>query len=197
MGGADKGLLEAGGKPILARVVERLNPQVGDLVINANGDPRRFAAFGLPVVADAIADFAGPLAGILAGLEWSATHVARAVYMVSVPSDTPFLPPDLVARLLEAVRHRPRAIAVAGSGGVLHHVIGLWPLCAAGDLERALREGVRKVQAFTQAFGRVPVEFPFVEVRGRRIDPFLNANTPEELEEVRALLAQIGEPPAP
>jgi molybdopterin-guanine dinucleotide biosynthesis protein A len=206
--GGDKGLLDLAGKPMLAHVIERLRPQVGRMVINANGDPARFAPFGLPVVADTIEGFVGPLAGVLAGMRWSAANSPEATHVASVSADAPFLPRDLVERLAEAVMgsdpsHRSagsirgaeregsdpaRSIALASSSGELHPVIGLWPVALADDLEAALRAGVRKVLAWTDRHGTVPVEFPFIEMKGRRIDPFFNANTPEELEEARALL---------
>lgn len=212
--GGDKGLLDLGGRPMLARVIERLAPQVGRMVINANGDPARFAPFGLPVIADTIGDFAGPLAGVLAGLRWSAANAPEATHVASVSTDAPFLPEDLVARLLaalDAARHpslsaphpslsaphpnplpaggeRECNIALAASGGELHPVIGLWPVALADDLEAALRSGTRKVLAWTDRHGTLPVEFPFLEVNGRLVDPFFNANTPEELDEARGLL---------
>src|SRR5262245_16339812 len=144
MGGGDKCLRPLAGKPMLAHVIDRLRPQVGALVLNANGDPARFAPYGLPVVADPIEGFAGPLAGVLAGLQWSAAHLPKARWIASVSTDAPFLPADLVPRFLAAVEGRPETIALAASGGALHPVIGLWPAALAGDLEGALRQGVRK-----------------------------------------------------
>ncbi len=187
MGGGDKGLLDVGGQPMLAHVLERLRPQVGPIAINANGDPARFQAFALPVVPDTVDGFVGPLAGVLAGMRWAATTTA-ATHLVTVSADAPLLPADLVARLAAATADRPSAIAIAQSDGELHPVIGLWPVALADDLEAALREGVRKVLRWTDRHGTVPVPFAFVAVKGRVIDPFFNANTPEELEEVRRLL---------
>lgn len=191
MGGGDKGLLALGEKPMLAHVLERLGPQVGRIVLNANGDPARFAAFGLPVVADPIDGFVGPLAGVLAGLRWSAANAPDATHVASVSADAPFLPLDLVARLASAVRDRPTAIAVARSDGELHPVIGLWPVALADDLETALRDGVRKVLAWTDRHGTVPVDFEMLSAGGRAIDPFFNANTPEELAEAAGILAEL------
>ena len=189
MGGGDKGLLELAGKPMLAHVIERLGHQVGRMVINANGDPARFARFGLPVVADSVPDFAGPLAGVLAGMEWSRANAPDARWVATAAGDAPLLPADLVARCIEALRDRPGAIALAQSAGALHPVIGLWPVALAGDLEAHLRAGVRKVLAWTDRHGTVPVPFPFVRAGDKDIDPFFNANTPQELDELRALMA--------
>lgn len=190
MGGGDKCLRPLAGRPMLAHVAERLAPQCTTLIINANGDPARFAAFGLPVVADTIEGFVGPLAGILAGMRWAALNAPQATHLCSASSDAPFVPRDLVARCAEALRERPTAIAVAQSHGELHPVIGLWPVALADDLEAALKEGVRKVLRWTDRHGTVPVPFEPVTLGGQAIDPFFNANTPEELDEARALLGE-------
>lgn len=192
MGGGDKGLLEVAGRPMLAHVIDRLAPQVGQIALNANGDPARFAQFGLPVVADTIDGFVGPLAGVLAGMRWAAAHTPGARWIASVSADAPLLPRDVVARLADAVDSRGNAIAVAKSGGELHPVIGLWPIVLADDLDAALRSGLRKVLHWTDRHGTVPVEFPFIELAGRSIDPFFNANTPDELDEAGRLLAVSG-----
>jgi molybdopterin-guanine dinucleotide biosynthesis protein A len=188
-GRGDKGLLDIAGKPMLGHVIERLSPQVGAMVINANGDPERFAAFRLPVVADTIEGFAGPLAGILAGLRWSQANAPEATHVVSVSTDAPFLPGDLVAKLQTALANAPGAIALARSEGTLHPVIGLWPVALADDLEEALRAGTRKVLAWTDRHGTVPVDFPLIRLKDRVVDPFFNANTPDELAQARELLA--------
>lgn len=188
-GSGDKGLLDLGGKPMLAHVVARLAPQVGRMMINANGDPARFASFELPVVADTVGGFAGPLAGVLAAMRWTAREVPAAKFIVTVSTDAPFLPHDLVAQLLAAEATEPGGIALAASGGELHPVIGLWPVALADDLEAALDQGVRKVLAWTDRHGTIPVDFPFQRVGATCIDPFFNANTPEELAEARRLLA--------
>jgi molybdenum cofactor guanylyltransferase len=196
MGGGDKALRDLGGQPMLARVIERLRPQVGAMVINANGDPARFAAFGLPVVADTVGGFVGPLAGVLAGMKWAKLTHPTTHWIVTVSSDAPFLPENLVAmlvaKLTASVSSQPQAIAIAQSGGEVHPVIGLWPVALASDLEQALHDGVRKVLAWTDRHGTVPVDFPFLNVAGRAIDPFFNANNPEELEEARRLMALTG-----
>jgi molybdopterin-guanine dinucleotide biosynthesis protein A len=194
MGGGDKGLLDLAGKPMLARVLECLVPQVGRVVINANGPPDRFAAFGLPVVPDAIAGFAGPLAGVLAGMRWSAAEAPAARWIATASSDAPFIPADLVARLHAAVAGLPGAIAIARSNGELHPVIGLWPIAHADDLERQLGQGVRKVLHWTDRHGTVPADFPNVAVGRERVDPFFNANTPDELAEARRLITAARPP---
>jgi molybdopterin-guanine dinucleotide biosynthesis protein A len=188
-GRGDKGLLELSGKPMLGHVIERLAPQAGRLVINANGDPARFTAFDLPVAADTVEGYAGPLAGILAGLRWSLANAPEATHVVSVSTDAPFLPADLVTNLQAALANAAGSIALAQSGGELHPVIGLWPVALADDLEEALQSGTRKVLAWTDRHGTVPVEFPFTQLKGRTVDPFFNANTPEELAQARDLLA--------
>lgn len=190
MGGGDKGLLQLAGKPMLRHVIESLAPQVGRLVINANGDPARFAAFNLPVVADPIAGYAGPLAGVLAGMRWSAATAPQATHIATVSTDAPFLPCDLVHRLAAAVAQAPRTIAIARSAGELHPVIGLWPVILADDLEAELKAGTRKVLRWTDRHGTVVVDFPFTIIGGRQVDPFFNANTREELDEANALLGE-------
>jgi molybdopterin-guanine dinucleotide biosynthesis protein A len=190
MGGGDKGLLELAGRPMLDHVICRLGAQVGAIVINANGDASRFAAFGLPVVPDTIGGFVGPLAGVLAGMRWSAAHAPDARWIVTAAGDAPLLPGDLVARLMAAVEDRPGSIALAQSHGELHPVIGLWPVALADDLEAQLRAGVRKVLHWTDRHGTVPVPFAPARVCGIDIDPFFNANTPQELDQLRAMLAK-------
>jgi len=190
MGGGDKGLLELAGKTMLGHVIDRLSPQVGRMAINANSDPQRFAPFGLPVVADTITGFAGPLAGVLAGMRWSAAHTPAARWIVTAAGDAPMLPSDLVSRLAAAVERRSNAIALARSAGEMHPVIGLWPLAFADDLEEQLGSGIRKVLHWTDRHGTVAVDFPMVRLGGLEIDPFFNANTPQELDALRAMLAK-------
>lgn len=192
MGGGDKGLAPLGGATMLDRVIARVAPQVGALVLNANGDPARFARFGLPVIPDPVQGFVGPLAGVLAGLRWAAGHAPRASHVLSVSSDAPFLPLDLAARLASGLANDAPGIAMARSGGELHPVIGLWPVILADDLEQALRDGVRKVLAWTDRHGTLPVDFAMLDVAGEAVDPFFNANTPAELDEARRLLARLG-----
>jgi molybdenum cofactor guanylyltransferase len=190
MGGGDKGLLELAGRPMLGHVICRLKPQVSAMVINANGDPGRFAPLGLPVVPDTIGGFVGPLAGVLAGMRWSAANAPDARWIVTAAGDAPLLPSDLVARLMHAVESRPGAIALAQSHGELHPVIGLWPVALAEDLEDQLGAGVRKVLHWTDRHGTVAVPFQPARVCGLDIDPFFNANTPQELDQLRAMLAK-------
>lgn len=185
MGGGDKCLRMLGDRTILEHVIARARPQVGCLLLNANGDPARFARFGLPVAADALPGFAGPLAGVLTGLEWAQAHRPGTGWVATLPTDGPFLPHDLVARLMAAVAGDAADLACAASAGRAHPVIGLWPVRLAADLRRAMvEEGVRKVDIWTARHRLATVEFP---VRG--IDPFFNANRPEDLAEAERLLA--------
>ena len=181
MGGGDKGELVLGGKSILAYVIERLRPQVEALAINANGDPRRFGRYGLSVVADSIGGTPGPLAGVLAGLDWAAA--SGFSHIVTAPTDTPFLPRDLVARLKSAAVAQGAPLAAAASGGRAHPVIGLWPCRFADDLRGALAQGLRKVDAWTGRHGVAVAEF-----EPEPQDPFFNVNRPEDLQEAEALL---------
>lgn len=184
MGGGDKALLALGGRPMLAHVIERLRPQVSALVLNANGDPARFAQFGLPVIADPVPDYPGPLAGVLAGLEKAAQ--TGAVRIVTAAADTPFLPPDLVARL-EAAASPDDAIALAATASGLHPTFGLWPVSLRSALARDLAAGMRKVGAWAESKGARRATFedtPF--------DPFFNINTPDDLARAEQLLAGEG-----
>lgn len=192
MGGGDKALLDLGVKPMLSHVIERFQPQVCALALNANGDPARFDAFGLPVVADTIGGFVGPLAGVLAGMRWAAANAPAARWVASVSGDAPFLPLDLVARLAAATAGKGNAIAIAESGDEVHPVIGLWPVGLADDLDAALRSGLRKVLHWTDKHGTVPVRFEAIDAGGEPVDPFFNANTPEEMCEARRLMARMG-----
>jgi molybdopterin-guanine dinucleotide biosynthesis protein A len=184
MGGGDKALRLLGGVPLLDRVIERLRPQVDTLVLNANGDPARFAKFGLPVIPDSVPDFAGPLAGVLAGLDWTAAYRSDCPFVVSVATDTPFLPADLVVRLIEALGDARGDLACAASGGRTHPVFGLWPVRLREDLRRAvIEEGIRKVDRWTARHFLVTA--PFAD---RPLDPFFNANKPEDFEAAEVLL---------
>ena len=187
MGGGDKCLRLLGGKPILAHIIERLKGQVFDILINANGDASRFASFGLPVVPDSVAGFAGPLAGIHAGLEWVKANRPDSRYGVTVATDTPFLPLDLVQRFLAEQGHRPSLLVARSEAGV-HPVVGLWPVALAGEIERSLKQGLRKVGDWTEQHGAVEVSFPPVEIGGRPIDPFFNINRPGDLAEAETLV---------
>lgn len=191
MGGGDKGLLNFAGSSMLAHVIARLTPQVRRVILNANGDPERFQGFGLPVVPDSRADFPGPLAGVLAGMRWAIAHEPRARYVATVSSDAPFLPMNLVARLADAVWIEGAAIALAQSDGVLHPVIGLWSVTLADALEAALSAGERGVGYWAGSQGAARVSFEPIRVAGRTIDPFFNANTPEELKEATELMQHL------
>jgi molybdenum cofactor guanylyltransferase len=185
MGGGDKCLRPLGGKPILGHIIERARPQVASLVLNANGDPARFAAFGLPVVADSVEGFAGPLAGILAGLDWAAIHAPTARYVASFAGDAPFLPRDLVERFISAIEGSSADLARAVSDGQEHPVFGLWRVDLRDALRRALvEEQIHKVDRWTARYKLVDVEFPTVP-----LDPFFNANQPEDLAAAERLLA--------
>ena len=191
MGGGDKALRVVGGVPLLERVIERMRPQVEMLVLNANGDPARFASFGLPVVPDSIPDYAGPLAGVLAGLDWTAEHRPDCAHVVSVPTDAPFLPRDLVSRLVHGIEKCGADLACAASGGQPHPVIGLWPVRLREDLRRAVAdETIRKVDVWTARHRLTIVPFP-----SEPLDPFFNANRPEDLTTAAALLAVEGSNP--
>ena len=183
IGGGDKALRAVGGRSILARVATRLAPQCHGLILNANGDPARFAAFGFPVVADTIAGFAGPLAGVLAALDWAAAHRPEIAWLASAPGDCPFIPHDLVARLHAARRREDAPLATAASGGRTHPVIGLWSLALRDDLRRALViEGRRKVAQWTAQHRPATASWPT-----EPCDPFFNVNTAEDLAEAERL----------
>ncbi len=197
MGGGDKGLLEVGGKSLISHVVARLGPQVADLALNANGDPGRFADLGLPVLPDSIDGFAGPLAGVLAGLDWAAGQGADCI--VTAAADTPFLPTDLVAKLTEAAEGQAHPLVLAttprtgdealksGGGKQVnrHPTFGLWPVALRDDLRAALQDGLRKVVLWTDQHNGKEALFgadPF--------DPFFNVNAPEDLEKAQKMLEQ-------
>jgi molybdopterin-guanine dinucleotide biosynthesis protein A len=190
MGGGDKALQPLGGRTLLDHVIDRMRPQVAGLVLNANGDPARFAQYGLPVIADSVPDFAGPLAGILAGLDWTAANRPDCPLIASVATDAPFLPRDLVARLLHGMGTAGANLACAASVGQAHPVIGLWPVRLRDELRRALiDEGVRKVDVWTGRYRLATV--PFSEERPG-LDPFFNANRPDDLDRAAELLQQVG-----
>jgi molybdopterin-guanine dinucleotide biosynthesis protein A len=184
MGGRDKMLRPIGNETILSRVIARMAPQTRYLLLNANGDPARFAAFGLPVVPDSIEGHAGPLAGVLTGMEWAATHAPDCPWVLTAPTDAPFLPEDLAPRLLAGVDSQQADMACASSGGRSHPVCGLWPVRLAADLRRAMTdENIRKVDVWTARYRLAVVDWPTDPV-----NPFFNANTPEDLAEAERLL---------
>lgn len=190
MGGGDKCLRPLGSRAILDWVIERARPQVAALALNANGDPARFARFGLPVLPDGVPGFAGPLAGVLAGLDWAASAVPGATHLASFATDAPFLPQDLVARLSAAVAEGGHELACAASGGRSHPVFGLWPVALREALRQALAvEEVRKVDAWTGRYRLAVVDFST-----QPVDPFFNANRPEDLAAAEGLIGLL---PAP
>ncbi|MFW2587918.1 molybdenum cofactor guanylyltransferase MobA [Sagittula sp. SSi028] len=189
MGGGDKGMLTLGGQSLMDRVIERISPQVSDLCLNANGDAARFD-LGLPVVADSIPGFAGPLAGVLAGMDWAAEQGADTV--VSVAADTPFLPCDLVpvlqlasegqAHPLVLAATRGETVTRSAKGGLVRHpTFGLWPVALRDDLRAALRDGLKKVVLWTEGHGGREAVFPDEAA-------FFNVNTPEDLQQAEAML---------
>jgi len=183
MGGGDKALIRIGNETILQRALARLTPQVSGVVLNANGDPARFASFGLAVVADSVPDFAGPLAGILAGLDWVAANSPGTECVVSVPGDCPFLPRDLVARLHGARIAEGKPLACAHSGDWRHPVVGLWQVALREDLRHAITvEDLRKIEVWTARHGVALADWPTGSV-----DPFFNVNTPEDVEKATRL----------
>jgi molybdopterin-guanine dinucleotide biosynthesis protein A len=186
MGGGDKALLPLGGRPILAQVIERLRPQVGALALNANGDPARFAAFGLPVLPDSVPGFAGPLAGVLAGMDWAAGLGVGVI--ATAAADTPFFPRDLVAALAAAMAAAGAPLAVAMTedaerGHSPHPTFGLWSVALREDLRAALRDGVRKVVDWTRRHGVAEATF-------RGGEPFFIVNTPDDLAHAEARMAR-------
>jgi molybdopterin-guanine dinucleotide biosynthesis protein A len=185
MGGGDKPMKTIGGRSILDRVIARLGPQCDRLLLNANGDPQRFASFGLPVVADSVKDFPGPLAGILAGLDWIAAHRPDVTWMLSAAADCPFLPRDLVTRLHQARIERNARIAIAASGGQTHPVIGLWSVTLRDDLRHALEvENFHAVGRWTARYDPAIVSWPT-----EPLDPFFNANTVDDIAVAERLAA--------
>tara|TARA_B100000676_G_C18088729_1_gene857492 strand:- start:3878 stop:4498 length:621 start_codon:yes stop_codon:yes gene_type:complete len=186
MGGGDKCLRQVAGQSLLSHVINRITPQVEHVVLNANGDPTRFSDYGLPVLADIVEGYAGPLAGILTGLNWASDHVPECEWIVSVPTDAPFLPADYVSRMMGAIEGgRQAELACAVSNGRTHPVAGLWPLRLMKELRTALiDEDIRKIDRWTACYKVVEVEFS-----SEPIDPFFNANRPEDLEEAEAFLA--------
>ena len=185
MGGGDKPMRRIGGRTILERVIARLKPQCGELILNANGDPARFAEFGLPVIADNVENFPGPLAGILAALDWTAANRPEVSFILSAAADCPFLPRDLVTRLTRARAEQDAQLAVASSGGQSHPVIGLWSVALRGELRHALvAEDVRKIDRWTARYRLATVNWPTTP-----LDPFFNANTMDDIAEADRLAA--------
>ncbi|NQV83395.1 MAG: molybdenum cofactor guanylyltransferase MobA [Rhodospirillales bacterium] len=184
MGGGDKGLSVLGARPMMDHIIERARPQVSKLILNANGDSDRFAEYGFEVVPDVIEGSAGPLAGVLTGLEWAAANAPDCQWLATFTVDAPFVPMDLVERLALAVQSDGADLACAKSNGRTHPVFGLWPVRLAGELRRAMiDEDMRKIDRWTARYKLIEVDFscdPF--------DPFFNVNAPEHLAEAERLL---------
>jgi molybdopterin-guanine dinucleotide biosynthesis protein A len=177
MGGGDKPMRQIAGRTILDRVIERLEPQCDGLILNANGDPARFSAYGLPVIADTLKDFPGPLAGILAALDWVAINKPGVEFILSAAADCPFLPRDLVERLHRARAEENSQLAVAASAGRSHPVIGLWSVALREELRHALVvEDMRKIDRWTARYRLSTVIWP-----AEPLDPFFNANTVDDI----------------
>jgi len=191
MGGGDKGMKSLAGESLLARIIKRIKPQVGPLVLNANGDSQRFKAFSLPVAADVIGDNPGPLAGILTGLEWAAAQSPDVKWMVSVPCDAPFIPMNLVEKLVSEAIHQNVPLACAMSHGRTHPVVGLWSVALRDDLRQAIvQEEMRKVDRWTGRHGICHVSFDDIVIGNEVLDPFYNANKPDDLVSVESLLRE-------
>ncbi|MFN4275280.1 MAG: molybdenum cofactor guanylyltransferase MobA [Ferrovibrio sp.] len=189
MGGGDKSLQMLSGRPILDHILNRFSPQVDSVILNANGDAARFARWNLPVAGDAIPDYAGPLAGVLAGLAWAKQNRSDVSDIVTVPGDGPFLPRDLVARMVAARAAAGADLACAVSAGQAYPVVGLWPVRLHDNLRKAmLDEDIRKVDRWTARHKLVQVEFA-----AQPVDPFFNANTPDDIAEAERLLTQMGD----
>jgi molybdopterin-guanine dinucleotide biosynthesis protein A len=192
MGAADKALVKIRGRTMLARVIERLGPHVEKLVLSANGDPARFASFGVPVVPDSALGL-GPLAGLLAGMRWSETNLPEARFVASVAADMPFIPIDLVERLSEGCGRDENTVALAASPAGTHPICGLWPVKVADVLERFLKSGENpKILNFADRFMRLNVPFDDIELpNGERVDPFFNVNTPEDAQRAEAVATAL------
>lgn len=189
MGGVEKHLLSLQGRPLLAHAIERARPQVTSLLLNAADDPDRLSGFCLPVACDVIKGYAGPLAGILTGMEWTLKNAPQCRWIATFATDTPFFPTDLVRRLWTAVEKEESDLARATSAGWPQPVFGLWPVALAQDLRRTLtEEGVHKIAAWTARYRTADVPFPT-----KPIDPFFNINQPQDLTRLEALLEKSGQ----
>jgi molybdopterin-guanine dinucleotide biosynthesis protein A len=187
MGGGDKCLLQLGGKTILQHAIDRATPQVGNLILNINGDPDRFSHYNLNIVSDDIGNFAGPLAGVLTGMHWVKENHPECKWIVTFPTDTPFFPMDLASQLYDAVSDNKAELACAASGGRHHPVFGIWPVNLFAALKVAMIDnGVRKIDDWTSGYNMKTVKFEF-----RKIDPFFNINRPEDLQYAETQFAGI------
>jgi molybdopterin-guanine dinucleotide biosynthesis protein A len=184
MGGGDKCLMELGGQTLLRRLIATAAPQVGPLVLNTNSDPALFRDYGLPVAPDVVDGYAGPLAGVLTGLEWAAANAPHCDWVASFASDAPFAPTDLVSRMRTAIERENSDMACASSAGRDHPVFALWPVRLAAELRAAVvTEGVRKVDTWTARYTLARAEFGTADG-----DPFFNINRPEDLAAAEVLL---------
>jgi molybdopterin-guanine dinucleotide biosynthesis protein A len=181
MGGEAKALIPLAGRPMIAHAIDRICPYVDACILNVNGDAGAFAQLGLPIVADAFGDYAGPLAGLLSGMLWAAEHHPNARYIITAPCDTPFLPEDYVNALAEAAGGDSATIVIAASGGRNHFASGIWPMALADDLATFLAAGERRIQSWIEQNPNKTVTFPFVDDGRSGFDPFFNVNTPEDL----------------
>jgi molybdopterin-guanine dinucleotide biosynthesis protein A len=187
MGGGDKCLLQLGGKTILQHAIDRATPQVGNLILNINGDPDRFSHYNLNIVSDDIGNFAGPLAGVLTGMHWVKENHPECKWIVTFPTDTPFFPMNLASQLYDAVSDNKAELACAASGGRHHPVFGIWPVNLFAALKVAMIDnGVRKIDDWTSGYNMKTVKFEF-----RKIDPFFNINRPEDLQYAETQFAGI------
>ncbi len=188
MGGGDKCLIEIDGKSVLQRVIDRIQPAVGTIVLNANGNTSRFDSYGMTVIPDSVGGFAGPLAGVLTGMEWAAAHHPACTHIATIPTDGPFLPKDLIERLWAPIARDEADLTCAESGGRRHPVIGIWPCALHENLRHALEvEDIRKVDRWTARFRVASVSFstdPF--------DPFFNMNHPDDIETAEAMARRNG-----
>ena len=191
MGGGDKCFLSLNNNSLLDSVLERLAPQVAKIVLNANGDASRFARYGLPVVPDPVAGFAGPLAGVLAGMIWAHENHAECRYIMTVAGDTPFFPMDLAQRFLDDTDGLYPAIVLAASNGRRHPVFGLWPVAHKDDLARHLENGSRKILDWSERHISRISEFENEVAGGEEFDPFFNINRKEDLATARRLAAHL------
>jgi molybdopterin-guanine dinucleotide biosynthesis protein A len=188
MEGGDKSFKRLSGKSLLAHVLERFHPQVPELIINTNGDPTEFLSFGRPVVADVFTGFAGPLAGILTGMSWAKANCPEVSHILTAPCDGPFLPLDYRQKMEAGLKSENADIAMASSRGRSHPVAGLWPVALYDELERAIEGGVRKVDIWTAGYKVAIVDFPM----NGDIDPFFNANRPDDLKKAENLIERNG-----
>jgi molybdenum cofactor guanylyltransferase len=186
MGGGDKCLRQLAGRCLIDILIERVQPQVSNLIINANGDPKRFEAQGLEVVPDSIDGYAGPLAGVLAGLEWAENNVPDVSWVASFATDAPFIPKNMVLRLSQAIEVNNTEMACAMTNDRTHPVFALWPIRLIKDLRKAMvEEEMRKIDRWTSRYKISHVNFP-----SEPVDPFFNVNHPEDLARAESIFKE-------